>query len=127
MYRCGGALHLGVVKKMSDSRALQRAARGGIHSVDLQPARCALLRIVSNTVNWCCACAISVLSLRLQFCCIFFGCGGIGCFEIVLNGAPEHEPCIFKFFLLPRLVTRIKEFKIKESVVVCQTTDAERN
>merc|ERR1712138_297025 len=37
------------------------------------------------------------------------------------NGVPEHEPCIFKFFLLPRLVTRIKEFKIKESVVVRQT------
>jgi len=46
---------------------------------------------------------------------------GLVALKSLPNGVPEHEPCIFKFFLLPRLVTRIKEFKIKESVVVRQT------
>jgi len=58
----------------------------------------------------------------------FLDVAGLVALKSLPNGVPEHEPCIFKFFLLPRLVTRIKEFKIKESVVVRQTrVNAERN
>ena len=51
----------------------------------------------------------------------FLDVAGLVALKSLPNGVPEHEPCIFKFFLLPRLGTRIKEFKIKESVVVRQT------
>jgi len=75
--------------------------------------------------------AATVLFLRLHCgfnsVAFFLDVAGLVALKLLQNGAAEHEPCIFKFFLLPRLGTRIKEFKIKESVVVCQTTDAERN
>lgn len=85
------------------------------------PRRCALLRIVFNTANWRGAAAFLRFHCGLNSVAFYFGCGGIGRFEIVWNEAAARKSCIFKFFLLPRLVTRIKEFKIKESVMVSQT------
>ena len=68
------------------------------------------------------AAAFLRLHCGLNSVAFFLDVAGLVALKLLQNGATEHEPCIFKFFLLPRLETRIKEFKIKESVVVCQTS-----
>jgi hypothetical protein len=54
---------------------------------------------VFNTANWRGAAAFLRFHCGLNSVAFYFGCGGIGRFEIVWNEAAARKSCIFKFFL----------------------------
>merc|ERR1712146_569934 len=113
-------------EKMSDSRALQRTGRGGICSADLLPAPVGLASDCCNIRLMGAASALfRCLHCGFKSVAFFLDVAGLVALKSSPNGVPEHEPCIFKFFLLPRLVTRIMSLRLKRALWCVKPDDAE--